>query len=102
MATLLELTFETIRHSLKFVPKNINSILLCGGGSQNKFLASKFKNFFKSRYVNNKHFKINTQFIESEMIAYLSARCIYNLPITFPKTTGVQYKTTGGIVVKFL
>ncbi len=102
MATLLELTFETIRHSLKFVPKNINSIFLCGGGSQNKFLAFKFKKFFKSRYVNNKHFKINTQFIESEMIAYLSARCIYNLPITFPKTTGVQYKTTGGIVVKFL
>ena len=32
---------------------------------------------------------INGNFMESELMAYLAARSIKNLPITFPMTTGV-------------
>ena len=39
---------------------------------------------------------ISTEFLEAELIAYLSARKINNLPITFPNTTGVKYPIIGG------
>ena len=35
-------------------------------------------------------------FVEAELIAYLSARSIYKLPITFPTTTGVKTDCCGG------
>ena len=38
----------------------------------------------------------DNKYIESELIAYLSARSIYNLPITFPSTTGVLRPLSGG------
>ena len=45
---------------------------------------------------------INFDYIESELIAYLSARSIYNLPITFPSTTGVLQPISGGNLYNFL
>ena len=34
--------------------------------------------------------------IDAELIAYLSARFIYKLPITFPTTTGIVAEACGG------
>ena len=34
--------------------------------------------------------------MEAELIAYLSARCLNKLPITFPNTTGVDKELSGG------
>ena len=39
---------------------------------------------------------IDGDFIESELIGYLSARTFYNLPITFSSTTGVVKDMCGG------
>ena len=41
-------------------------------------------------------------YIESELIAYLSARSIYKLPITFPSTTGVLRPLSGGKLYNYL
>ena len=35
-------------------------------------------------------------FIEAELIAFLSARSLFNMPITFPETTGVNKPMIGG------
>ena len=37
-----------------------------------------------------------SDFVEAELIAYLSARSLNKLPITFPNTTGVDKALTGG------
>lgn len=100
MATLLELTKLSIINSLKFLPKKINSLYLCGGGSKNKFLVYQIKNEFGNVLINNDFCDLNPDFIEAEMIAFLSARSYYNLPITFPKTTGVQIPLCGGKLIK--
>ena len=34
--------------------------------------------------------------LEAQAFAYLAVRSILNLPISFPKTTGVQVPVTGG------
>ena len=45
---------------------------------------------------------LDPDFIESELIAFLTARRFYNLPITFPETTGVSKPSIGGFIFKNL
>ena len=98
LATLTELTVQTILISLKKLPKEIKTIFISGGGSHNKFLFSKLDLALKPRILLDN--LINIDFIESQLIAYLAARTINKLPITFPDTTGVEKPLTGGKVIK--
>ena len=52
--------------------------------------------------INEEQLGIEFDYIESELIAYLSARSIYNLPITFPSTTGVSKPSSGGNLYNYL
>ena len=54
------------------------------------------KNRLNLNFLNEEQLGIEFDYIESELIAYLSARSIYNLPITFPSTTGVSKPSSGG------
>ena len=46
--------------------------------------------------VSEKNLNLDFDYIESELIAYLSARSLYKLPFTFPSTTGVSKPLPGG------
>ena len=96
MATLAELTIETIVSSLKFLPHKVNSIIITGGGCRNIHLMNRLEDRLRLKFLNEKQLGIDFDYIESELIAYLSARSIYNLPITFPSTTGVLRPLSGG------
>jgi anhydro-N-acetylmuramic acid kinase len=100
MSTLLEFSLEAIVSSLEFLPKKINSILITGGGYRNTYLMKRLSNKLKIKILTEKELNINFDYIEAELIAYLSARSIYNLPLTFPSTTGVLKATSGGMVYK--
>ena len=102
MATLAELTIESIVSSLKFLPHKVNSILITGGGYRNIHLMNRLEDRLKLKFLNEKQLGINFDYIESELIAYLSARSIYNLPFTFPSTTGVLKPLSGGYLYKHL
>jgi anhydro-N-acetylmuramic acid kinase len=41
----------------------------------------------------------SADFLEAEAFAYLAARRLRGLPITFPTTTGVAMPLTGGVLV---
>ena len=62
----------------------------------------RLKDKLKLIVYNEKQLGINFDYIESELIAYLSARSLYNLPITFPSTTGVSKPLSGGKLFKHL
>ena len=47
-------------------------------------------------FLDEKELGIEFDYIEAELIAYLSARAIYKLPFTFPSTTGVSKPLSGG------
>ena len=100
MATLAELTVETIVTSLELVPKKVKNIIIAGGGYRNIHLMDRLKEKLKIKVFNEKQIGINFDYIEAELIAYLSARSIYNLPYTFPSTTGVSKPSSGGILYK--
>ena len=79
--------------------KNKN-ILITGGGYRNTYLMKRLSNKLKIKILTEKDININFDYIEAEMIAYLSARSIYNLPFTFPSTTGVLKASSGGTLYK--
>ncbi|MDB9915496.1 anhydro-N-acetylmuramic acid kinase [Alphaproteobacteria bacterium] len=102
MATLAELTVESIAASLEFLPQKVDSILITGGGYRNINLVKLLENRLRLKFLNEKQLGIDFDFIESELIAYLSARSFYNLPITFPSTTGVLQPLSGGKLYNYL
>ena len=102
MATLADLTVETIATSFDFLPKKVQQIIITGGGYRNINLINRLRNRLKIKILSEKELGINFDYIEAELIAFLSARSIYNLPITFPTTTGVSKPSSGGKIYKFL
>ena len=102
MATLADFTVETIATSFDFLPKKVQQIIITGGGYRNINLVNRLRNRLKVKIFSQKQLGINFDYVEAELIAYLSARSIYNLPFTFPTTTGVSKPTSGGKIYKFL
>ena len=96
MATLAEFTVETVAAGIELLPKKVNNILITGGGYKNIHLMKRLKERLKINFFYEGQFGLNFNYIESELIAYLSARSIYKLPFTFPSTTGVSKASSGG------
>ena len=43
---------------------------------------------------------MNSKYIEAEAFAYLAVRCLLNLDISYPTTTGVQTPISGGSIFR--
>ena len=93
---------EELSLSIKEAHTNIENVLICGGGRNNKVLIEKIKkNLPPSINIKNiDDLQINGDFIESQAFAFLAIRSILNLPITFPNTTGCRQACSGGDLVK--
>ena len=76
--------------------KNINLIIVSGGGRKNKTLM----NYLEGRAIDIDNLNFDGDFIESQAFAYLAVRSLNKLPITFPETTGVKTAVTGGVIKK--
>ena len=104
-ATLTEFTSNIIGDALNtlFEKSNVNSwkILLCGGGRKNKTLINSIKNKITKKNTIDliDNFKINGDYVESQAFAYIAIRSYLNLPISFPKTTGCNKPSLGGVVI---
>ena len=96
LATLTTFTAETIIKGIKLLKKKPVTTVIMGGGQHNKYLVSKLKKKLPGRVYTANEIDLPGDFIEAELIAYLAARRINNLPITFPETTGVKSPKIGG------
>ena len=101
MATLAELTIGSIVMSLKILPQKPQSIIIVGGGANNKNLMNRLKNLFGKIICVSDDIGLSSISVEAELMAYLAIRSLYKLPITFPKTTGVKTPIVGGILYKY-
>ena len=81
--------------------KKVNNILITGGGCRNIHLMNRLKEKLKISFIYERQLRSNFDYIESELIAYLSARSIYKLPFTFPSTTGVSKPLSGGKLYQY-
>jgi len=96
MATLAEFTIQSIKLSIDHLPKNPRLIVIMGGGMNNKYLVNRISDILSCDVLLANQINLSGEMIEAELIGYLSARFVYNLPITFPLTTGVKKSVSGG------
>ena len=101
VATLSELTSQTIVNALKFFSLRPIEIILCGGGRKNKYIFERIKKLSNIKISNIDSYKINGDFIESQAFAYLAIRSFLKKPISFPETTGVSSPISGGDIIEF-
>ena len=92
MANLLEFTIESISMAIEQLPSKPSSIVVMGGGINNKFLIKRLLQKLNNNILFLPKEIFSAEMVEAELIAFLSARTLYNLPITFPSTTGVKKK----------
>lgn len=102
MATIAAFTIESIVEGLKLLPQKVKNILITGGGYRNSYLIKILKRRLDISFLDENDVNLNFDYIESELIAYIAARSINNLPITFPSTTGVLEPLSGGRLFKYL
>jgi anhydro-N-acetylmuramic acid kinase len=80
------------------VPK---SVILAGGGRQNTFLVDRIRTALRpARVVTAESLSWRGGAIEAEAFAYMAARSLKGLAISFPGTTGVKRPLTGGVTFR--
>lgn len=94
LSTLSALTCFGINNALNML-HTCKQIIICGGGRHNQFIMKNLHNNHPN-VVGSENLGINPDALEAQMIAYLTARFFYNLPSSFPSTTGVKVPTIAG------
>lgn len=100
LATLSKITESSIIQAISLLPKKPVNLIIHGGGAFNLNLIKNLKENLDHKILLANEVGLSTEFLESELIAYLAVRRIYNLPITFPSTTGVNQPTIGGDFIR--
>ena len=94
--SMSRVTSISIIRSLNLLPQKINMMIIMGGGAYNKFIIKDIKKLFDGKVITADEINLPGDFIEAELIAFLSARFLNKLPTTFPETTGVKKELVGG------
>ena len=94
-ATLTAFTAEAVALAARRLPEPPLRWLVCGGGRHNPALMRALNARLGACESTDAH-GLRGDFIEAEAMAYLAARSVRGLPLTFPTTTGVARPTPGG------
>jgi len=99
-ATLTAFAAETVVRGLKALAEVPLRLVVTGGGRRNPALMQAIRDRlpFPALTAEDVHWRGDS--IEAEAFAYLAARCLLGLPISFPRTTGVAEPMTGGRIVQ--
>jgi anhydro-N-acetylmuramic acid kinase len=98
-ATLTAITAASVAAIMPHLPKPPACLIVCGGGAHNvtmmRFLAERLA---PAQVVTGDSVGWNSDALEAQAFAYLAARHLRGLPLTFPTTTGVPKPLPGGIL----
>lgn len=98
IATLTLFTARSIAESLRLLPEQPHQLVITGGGRHNKTLMHDLEQVTGIPVHSIDNWGLNGDSLEAEGFAYMAVRCLENLPISFPGTTGVPRPMTGGRV----
>lgn len=103
VATLTMITVKAISYALFNSGDHLpEMVFICGGGAHNKTMMDWLSKEVENIPVRNiSDLGLKSDFIEAQAFAFLAARCIKNLPSTFPSTTGVSQATVCGLCFPF-
>lgn len=104
-ATLTAITAAAITWSTRAMPEAPKQLLITGGGRHNPVLMR----MIQERACDQALTEVcevlpveavgwNGDMLEAEAFAYLAARSVQGLPLSFPSTTGVSEPVTGGVL----
>ncbi len=100
IATLCNITAESISVTLKQLTPKPKFVLIAGGGRHNTHLLELIQNKTDLRISKIDDYNIDGDHIESELIAYLAVRFLNKLPSTYPFTTGTKAPVVCGELAK--
>ncbi|MBB4954101.1 1,6-anhydro-N-acetylmuramate kinase/predicted acetyltransferase [Agrobacterium vitis] len=98
--TLAHLAAASIFASARHLPQKPKTYIICGGGRLNAVIMADLVAMAKAQaaeVINADDLALDGDAMEAEAWAYLAARALKSLPLTFPGTTGVTAAVTGGV-----
>jgi anhydro-N-acetylmuramic acid kinase len=98
-ATLAAFTAESIARAIANAG-GAERIVICGGGSHNRTLVRMIAGRTGTATTTASELGWAGDFIEAEAFAFLAARSLTGLPLSFPATTGVPRPMPGGVIAR--
>ena len=98
VATLSELTVQSICKSIMSLPISPRRVIVHGGGMNNQYFMKRIKELTGIDVMKADDIGLDGNLIEASAFGYLAVRYAKKLPITFPSTTGVHSPETGGSI----
>jgi anhydro-N-acetylmuramic acid kinase len=100
-ATLTAFTAAAIARIVPHLPHPPKSVIVAGGGARNRTLTAMLADRLAPATVETAAaVGWSADALEAQAFAFLAARRIRGLPITFPGTTGVARAMTGGLIAQ--
>jgi len=98
-ATLAAFTAESIARGLAATGVGPAALIVCGGGRRNLQILRELSLRTRRPVITAERAGWRGDAVEAEAFAYLAARTVKGLPISYPGTTGVGAPLRGGVVV---
>ncbi|MBV8394225.1 MAG: anhydro-N-acetylmuramic acid kinase [Alphaproteobacteria bacterium] len=95
-ATLTRGTARAIALGARHFPERVTQWIVSGGGARNPTLLNALAEETKGKVVAAQSLGWDGDALEAQAFAFLAARSLRGLPITFPGTTGAPRPLTGG------
>ncbi len=99
-ATLTAFAAEAVRIGLAALTQTPREVIVCGGGRRNPALMAAIAERLAVPVRTAEAVGWRGDSIEAEAFAFLAARTVRRLPISFPGTTGAPRPLSGGRIVK--
>ncbi len=99
-ATLARFSAECVARGRRFFSGVPSRWIACGGGRRNEYLLQTLREVLGETVVAAEDVGWDGDALEAQAFAYLAARHLANLPLSFPSTTGVPHPMEGGRLFK--
>ena len=98
-ATLTAFTAAAVGRVVPHLPQPPATVIVAGGGANNLTLMAMLAEWLApARVEAATAVGWSADALEAQAFAYLAARTLHGLPITYPGTTGVPHAMTGGVI----
>ncbi|MBM3516148.1 MAG: anhydro-N-acetylmuramic acid kinase [Alphaproteobacteria bacterium] len=99
-ATLAAFTAASVNHALRMCPAMPARVLVTGGGRHNPTIMRMLADGIGVDVEPIENIGCDGDHLEAQAFAFMAARAVLGLPISFPSTTGVPKPMPGGRIVK--
>jgi anhydro-N-acetylmuramic acid kinase len=95
-ALLSAFTAAAVGKGLDLLPQRPEKLIVCGGGRHNPAIMGELEKRAGVKAILAQDVGWHGDATEAQCFAFLGARVLYNLPISYPTTTGVPEPMVGG------